>query len=459
MQFGDVVKNLFSGFQGESLTDFTSEAPSWDSLRSKWDDLSTDEEKRFREELQSGRADRACALASHRLFDLPEGESPRVTFFRDTAAWCPYCEKVWLVLEEKKVPYEVKKVNMNCYGQKPDWFWKMQPSGGIPVATLDGNVIRESNDIIMAIESTFKEIPLLPSDEDAASRVQPLLRLERELFSAWFRWVTSVFEGDQRVRFEELLIQVNTELGVAGGPYFLGKDLSIVDCMFAPFLERMAASLAYYKGLTLRRNDNWPRIEEWFLAMESRPSYRHIQSDFYTHINDLPPQIGRCTSVPESAQIAATIDGSDGSWSLPLPEDDGSLLEPLKGLGQSDEAARREAAERLIANHEAVVRFAARGFKGPGMPPVSARLSDPYVKVDGEALPIVDTLLRHVVHALLDGSDAASAKLSSGIEPGVAAKSLGYLRDRISVPRDMSYPAARQLRAHLNYVIDAFASA
>ena len=84
--------------------------------------------------LAEGRGDCANALATLRLFDAPSKDAVRVTLFRDTAAWCPYCEKVWLALEEKRVPYEVQKVNMNCYGDKPAWFWAMQPSGGIPVS-------------------------------------------------------------------------------------------------------------------------------------------------------------------------------------------------------------------------------------------------------------------------------------------------------------------------------------
>jgi len=145
MQLNNMIRTLMGGGGGNgggggtvSAERLEDAAPSWEALAAKLDTASTDDERAFRQDLESGRAARACSLASQRLFDLPDGEAPRLTLFRDTAAWCPYCEKVWLVLEEKRVPYEVKKVNMNCYGDKPAWFWAIQPSGGIPVAKLDG---------------------------------------------------------------------------------------------------------------------------------------------------------------------------------------------------------------------------------------------------------------------------------------------------------------------------------
>ena len=46
------------------------------------------------------------------FFKTKTGTEPRITLYRDTAGWCPYCEKVWLMLEEKRVPYRVEKVPM-----------------------------------------------------------------------------------------------------------------------------------------------------------------------------------------------------------------------------------------------------------------------------------------------------------------------------------------------------------
>ena len=67
----------------------------------------------------------------------------------------------------------------------------------------------------------------------------------------------------------------------------------------------------------------------------------------------------------------------------------------------------------------------------------------------------VDAALRHVARALLAGTDA-SAVAAQG-DPAPARAALDYLRQRVGVPRDMDYEAARQFRAYLTWAMDALA--
>ena len=60
------------------------------------------------------------------------------------------------------------------------------------------------------------------------------------------------------------------------------------------------------------------------------------------------------------------------------------------GAGEDPPLDRLRAAARLVENHEAVARFAARGCGSPGRQPVSAPLSDPTAKPGEEFLPDVD---------------------------------------------------------------------
>ena len=70
-----------------------------------------------------------------RLFGQSES-SVRVTLYRDHHAWCPYCQKIWLYLEEKRIPYRVAKVTMFCYGDKERWYLQKVPSGMLPALEL-----------------------------------------------------------------------------------------------------------------------------------------------------------------------------------------------------------------------------------------------------------------------------------------------------------------------------------
>ena len=58
--------------------------------------------------------------------------------------------------------------------------------------------------------------------------------------------------------------------------------------------------------------------------------------------------------------------------------------------GEAPELDRLRAAHRLVENHEAVVKFAARACGQEGRPPVNAPLSDPYAKPGMQHLDAVD---------------------------------------------------------------------
>ncbi|WP_019507893.1 glutathione S-transferase family protein [Pleurocapsa sp. PCC 7319] len=341
--------------------------------------------------------------ATLRLFGKTEADI-RVTLFRDNHAWCPYCQKIWLWLEEKQIPYRVRKVTMFCYGKKESWYKRKVPSGMLPAIELDGQIITESDDILIALEGVYSSLYLGMQDP----KVLPLRQLERLLFRAWCSWLCyrAIFPGQEkgnRQQFIETVAMVEQALDSTPGAYFL-EEFSTADVIFTPYVERMNASLFYYKGYSLREEN--PHLSAWFDAMESRATYRGTQSDFHTHVHDLPPQMGGCYSNGESQTLLNQEKVDRGSWfSLP----DVTYPEP--------ENSRTEALQRVIKHRENIIK----------VNPADNQLFD-------EALRCALTnMMTEETCTPPPGSDVA----------------LRYLRDRISVPRDMSIYAAKRLRESL----------
>lgn len=406
--------------------------------------------------------------AKLRLFGQKE-EDVRVTFYRDTAAWCPYCQKVWLLLEEKEIPYRLEKINMRSYGDKPADFLRRVPNGLLPALEIDGQFMTDSLPIMQTLDAAFEQGPPMvpPPGTPERERAQKLLGLERELFRWWCQLTFQPGKGlmdSHEKGVLNTLKQVDEALGETAGPWFLGGEApSLVDLQYVSHVERMLASLLYWKGLPLRGTGQLPHMDAWLAAFEERPAYLATKSDYYTHCMDIPPQYGPGQSVGGAAPYAKVIDGDGGAgaaWQLPLelgPEGRGKVepLAPLQDAG--DEAARHEAAFKLVKNHAAIAAFAARGAGEPGDKQFQAPLADPYAKPSKEALPAVDVCLRHVAHALLEGTEAAApsatADLGSGGSRPALAVSLAYLRDRVGVPRDMGQAAGMHFRANLNWMI------
>ncbi len=163
------------------------------------------------------------AQARLRLFGKTEADV-RVTLFRDNHAWCPYCQKVWLWLEEKQIPYRIEKVTMFCYGQKEAWFKKKVPSGMLPALELDGQLITESDDILIALEGAFG--PLVVGMQ--TPKAIPLRQLERLLFRAWCSWLCQPVRSTRqeqfnREQFVAVVAKVEAALAATPGPFFKDK--------------------------------------------------------------------------------------------------------------------------------------------------------------------------------------------------------------------------------------------
>ncbi|WP_287129588.1 glutathione S-transferase family protein [Candidatus Cyanaurora vandensis] len=344
------------------------------------------------------------AQARLRLFGLPES-AVRVTLYRDNHAWCPYCQKIWLWLEEKQIPYRIEKVTMFCYGEKENWYKRKVPSGMLPAVELDGRILTESDDILIALEQVFG--PLGAGMKDPT--MLPLRRLERMLFRAWCQWLcypaSPQREQHNHDQFTTVVTMVEAALASTPGPYFLA-EFGTADVIFTPYVERMHASLYYYKGYALREN---PSFAAWFDAMESRPTYCGTQSDFHTHVHDLPPQMGGCweNGEPQMRRNKTRVD--HGPW-LGLP--DATYPEPV--------TARAEALSRVLKHRANLVR------------------------VNPAADPLFDEALRcALTHLMTD---------VTCVPPAGSDHALRYVRDRINVPRDMSIYAAKRLRTSLEEI-------
>ena len=355
------------------------------------------------------------SYANLRLFGHSENKV-MLTLYRDRHSWCPYCQKIWLWLEFKKIPYRVKKINMFCYGQKESWFLNKVRSGKLPAIEFKGQVITESDNIIEFLENKFGALGSLIT----SNNLQETRKLEREIFRYWCNWLcrtnSNFIENSfRKKRFKESIFKFNKILSSSKSG-FIDPSVSnsgeigpgTGDIIFIPYMERMNASLSYYKGFNLR--SEYPFINNWLTKFEDTSSYRGTQGDFHTHSHDLPPQMGGCYKEENSQQVSYS-----------------ELIDNGEGLGNL------EFNKNYDSNYYA--KYALKRF---------LKHKKNIIKVNPYKNEFFEESLRSALSYMITGELSIPKK--------IAGKSLKYLKSRISVPRDMPVISARLLRQSLNKI-------
>lgn len=361
------------------------------------------------------------------LHTLPPDTQPPVLLYRDTNSWCPFCERVWFALEEKQIPFETEFIDLS---NKPKWYTDLVPTTLVPAAKIEGELVYESKDILLALEERFPDSPLLPSDpEENAIAKQLIEEAEKngfkEISYKFLREAPSDPDelANLQQSFEAKLDELEQALAKSPSPYFL-STFSLVDIMYSPHLDRLAANLPVYRGFHIKGSPRYPNLNTWFAALNERPAYHRVKSDAAT--NNL--LLRRRWGVEPIGN--------------PLP------LDPI--LSETQEY-RAEAAERLSDNREAAI---ADILKNSGVQ---------ILAVDGDLSIVteeIETHLKLLAAYLLLGDKVrlpwGRVGGKDNLDPtfsAIGAITLAYVRNRICAPRDMSAGAATAFRAAADKVI------
>lgn len=87
--------------------------------------------------------------------------------------------RVRLVLEEKKLPWVDRYVDLRKQENLTEDYFAIHPQGLVPAIIHDGTIVYESADILTYLEEKFPEIPLTPAD--------PIKKAEMDEWLEWTR--------------------------------------------------------------------------------------------------------------------------------------------------------------------------------------------------------------------------------------------------------------------------------
>lgn len=188
--------------------------------------------------------------------------------------WTTNPQKVRFALEEMGIPYTLQLIDLSQRKNKEEEYLQINPRGQVPALSIDGQIICESNAILLSLATRFQK--LWPTSVEEQSRGMELLFWESGTFSSlagmhYYNLVICPRIGQEPnipaikkaaqklapylMRFEEHF---------SSGSEFLLSEFSIVDCSFSVWLPHISLDgyphlIAYRKRLMERKG--WTAAE------------------------------------------------------------------------------------------------------------------------------------------------------------------------------------------------------
>jgi glutathione S-transferase len=188
----------------------------------------------------------------------------------------PNCHRVKVVLEEKRLPYELMPVDLRGGEQKKPDFLRLNPYGKVPVIIDGETVLYESCIINEYLEEHYPDRPLMPKDHAERARIRilidyglnhfapPYQKLRQEL-----RWKAEN-ERDRQIIENTVSQLINLfqrlEREIGDKPYLAG-EFSLLDAALIPRFLRMEKW-----AVGILPNSSLPRMGAWLDRIKQRAS-------------------------------------------------------------------------------------------------------------------------------------------------------------------------------------------
>jgi glutathione S-transferase len=216
-------------------------------------------------------------------------------------------QRVRFTLNAKGIPFEERKLNLLEGDQlKPDYL-KMNPNGVVPTLDHDGKIVIDSAVIIEYLDEVEPAVSFTPSDSVRRAAMRAQMRFIDEMPAASVRVPTfnlaflprfQKMSRDEFIAFaeskplrKEMMLTMGqsgfpeTEMNAAlsrlqrsyermnywieesGGPWLMGKEITLADISVMPALVRMD---------DLNLSSMWsglPRVVKWYDMIRAQPAF------------------------------------------------------------------------------------------------------------------------------------------------------------------------------------------
>jgi glutathione S-transferase len=195
------------------------------------------------------------------------------------ASGSPYAWRVWLALEHKGAPYELKTLSFDAGDVRTPAFLALNPRGRVPVLVDDGFVLFESAAIVEYVEERWPEGPRLFAADLRQRALQRRLIREADVYvvGPLERLVEAVLFTKPEERKPETIAEICADLRAELRPWetaiageFLAGPLSAADFTLYPVLALVRRMQSRNPGL-IPAELTGPKVADWIARMDALP--------------------------------------------------------------------------------------------------------------------------------------------------------------------------------------------